>query len=120
MTQRLIVKVAAGRDDAERSLQGLTVASAAAASGVDVTLWLAGEASWLAQAEAAHQLTLSDALSAADLLEVVLAAGRVRLCSRCADRRSLTTENITAGIEIAGAATFVAEVTEPNTQALVY
>ena len=120
MTQRLVVKVIAGRDDAERSLQGLTVAAVAAASGVDISLWLAGDAAWLAQTGAAEALVLADSPSASELIEGVLAVGRVTLCSRCAERRHLTADNITSGIEIAGAASFVTEVTNPNSQALTY
>ena len=44
----LVLKVTVGKDDPERCNQALTVAAAAAASGVPVSLWLTGEASWMA------------------------------------------------------------------------
>ena len=42
----LVVKVTAGKDDQERCNQAFTVAAAAVASGVRVSLWLTGESAW--------------------------------------------------------------------------
>jgi predicted peroxiredoxin len=55
-----------------------------------------------------------------DLLASVLADGSVTLCTQCAARRGITEADLTDGVRIAGAATFVAEVTADATQALVY
>jgi predicted peroxiredoxin len=44
----------------------------------------------------------------------------VTLCTQCAARRGITEEDLIDGVRIAGAATFVAEVTADETQALVY
>jgi len=55
-----------------------------------------------------------------DLLESVLAAGQVTLCTQCAARRGITEADLIDGVRIAGAATFVAEVTAEQTRALVY
>lgn len=120
MTQGLIVKVIAGTDDLERCIQGLTVATTAAVSGVPVSVWLAGEAAWLAVPDRAAAATLPNSPPAAELLESIAELGSITLCARCADRRDLTPDAISPAINIAGAATFVAEVTQPNTQALVY
>jgi predicted peroxiredoxin len=49
-----------------------------------------------------------------------LAAGSVTVCSQCAARRDIGSDDLITGIRIAGAATFVAEVTAEGTQALVY
>jgi predicted peroxiredoxin len=44
----LVVKVTVGEDARERCGEGFTVAAAAASAGADVSLWLSGEAVWLA------------------------------------------------------------------------
>src|SRR5580692_4638059 len=54
----LVVKVTAGRDDPERCNQAFTVAAAAAASGVPLSVWLTGEASWLALPDGCPDLGL--------------------------------------------------------------
>jgi predicted peroxiredoxin len=44
----------------------------------------------------------------------------VTLCTQCAARRGIAEADLIDGVRIAGAATFVAEVTADETQALVY
>ena len=44
----LVIKVTAGKDDPERCNQAFNVAATAVASGVGVSLWLAGESAWFA------------------------------------------------------------------------
>jgi predicted peroxiredoxin len=63
---------------------------------------------------------LPEAPPLADLLAAVLAAGTVTLCTQCAARRDITPHDVLAGVRIAGATTFVAEVTADGVQALVY
>ena len=101
----LVVKVTAGSDDLERCNQGLTVAATAAAAGASVSLWLTGEAAWLA---------------VPDLLEGVITLGTVTVCSQCALRRGLTQDSLMPGVRIAGAAAFVEEALADRAQALVY
>jgi predicted peroxiredoxin len=48
MPRSLVVKLTSGDDAPERCAQAFTVSAVAAASGVPVSLWLTGEASWLA------------------------------------------------------------------------
>ena len=50
----------------------------------------------------------------------VLAAGSVTVCTQCAARRNIEADDLIAGIRIAGAATFVAEIMTEGAQALVY
>lgn len=116
----LVVKLTAGTDAPERCNQALTVAAAAVASGVQVSLWLTGEASWFALPGGCPDLGLPHATPLPDLLAAVLAGGAVTLCSQCAARREITEDKIAAGVRIAGATTFVAEVLADGTQALVY
>ncbi len=116
----LVLKVTAGKDDAERCNQALTVAAAAAASGVPVSLWLTGEASWFATPDGAVDLDLPYATPAAELLTAVLSGGIITLCSQCAARRMITADDVIDGVRIAGATTFLAEVMAEGAQALVY
>ena len=120
MPRTLVVKVIAGKDDPERCNQALTVAAAAVASGLEVARGLTGEAAWLALPGRAAKVALPHAAPLADLLDGILAAGRVTLCTQCAARREITEQDVIGGIRIAGAATFVAEITADGTQALVY
>jgi len=117
---RLVLKITAGQEDAERCAQGFTVAATAAASGVQVSLWLTGEAAWFALPGRASKFDLAHAAPLNDLLAAVLETGTVTLCSQCAQRRSINPDQIISGIRIAGAATFVEEILAPDTQALVY
>jgi predicted peroxiredoxin len=98
-TTHLVIKLATGVQDAERVAQAFSVASTAVAAGIEVSLWLAGEASWLAT-------LVSDAT--------------VTLCTQCAVRRNINDGDQIPGIRIAGSATFVEEITNESTQALVY
>lgn len=120
MVRPLVVKVTCGADDAERANQGFTVAAAAVASGASVSLWLTGDAAFLAVPGRAGELTLPHATPVADLLAVVLAAGAVTVCSQCAVRRGLTQDDLLEGVRIAGAAAFAEEILGDGVQAIVY
>jgi predicted peroxiredoxin len=116
----LVIKVTAGTDAPERSNQAFTVAAAACAAGAGVHLWLTGEAAWFALPGRAAELELEYATPLPELLEVVLEAGTVTVCSQCAARRSITPDDVLPGIRIAGAASFVELILIDGTQALVY
>ena len=121
MTSRsLVVKVTAGKDDQERCNQAFTVAATGVASGLQVSLWLTGEAAWFALPDRADDVTLAHAAPLAQLLARVLEEGTVTVCSQCASRRDITPEDIIKGVRIAGASTFLAEIMADGTQALVY
>ncbi|MQA97258.1 MAG: sulfur reduction protein DsrE [Streptosporangiales bacterium] len=120
MTRTLVIKVTSGEDSPERCNQAFTVAAAAVASGVQVSLWLTGESSWFALPGRAEKFRLNHAAPLADLLAAVLAAGRVTLCTQCASRREITEPDVLEGIRIAGAPTFIEETLAEGAQALVY
>jgi predicted peroxiredoxin len=121
MTSRsLVVKVTAGKDDQERCNQAFTVAATGVASGLQVSLWLTGEAAWFALPDRADDVALPHAAPLAQLLGRVLAEGTVTVCSQCASRRDITAEDIIKGVRIAGASTFLAEIMADGTQAIVY
>jgi predicted peroxiredoxin len=119
-SRSLVVKVTAGTEAPERLSQAFTVAATAVASGVDVSLWLTGESTWMAVPGRAEGFELPYAASLVDLRDAVLAGGRVTVCSQCAARRDLTEEQLVAGAVVKGAAVFVEEVMAPGAQALVY
>jgi predicted peroxiredoxin len=120
MSRKLVVKVTAGAEDAERCNQGFTVASAAAAAGAPVSLWLTGEAAWFGVPGRAQLFNLPLATPLVDLLGIVLADGTVTVCTQCAARRGITEGDVIPGVRIAGAAVFAEEVLEDGVQALVY
>ena len=120
MARTLVIKATAGKDDPERCNQAFTVAAAAVASGVQVSLWLTGEAAWFSVPGRAADFSLPHAAPLPDLLASVLALGTVTVCSQCAARRDITTSGVIDGVRIAGAATFVAEIMADGAQALVY
>lgn len=120
MSRKLVVKVTAGAEDAERCNQAFTVAAAAVAAGAEVSLWLTGESAWYGVPGRAQQFSLPLATPLADLLDVVLAEGTVTVCSQCAARRQITADDVLPGIRIAGAAAFTEEILADGVQALVY
>lgn len=116
----LVVKCTAGSDDPERCSQAFTVAATALAAGARVSLWLTGEAAWLAVPGRAEAFALPDAAPLADLRDAVLAGGTLTVCTQCAARRAIAATDLITGAAIAGAASFVDEVLRDGVQALVY
>lgn len=119
-SRRLVVKVTSGVEAPERLSQGFTVAATALASGVDVSLWLTGDSSWMAVPGRAEALELPHAAPLADLRDALVEGARVTVCTQCAARRDLTEADLVPGVVIRGAAAFVEEVLADGTQALVY
>jgi predicted peroxiredoxin len=120
MTRRLVVKLTAGAEAAERCSQAFTVAATAVGSGLEVSLWLTGEASWYAVPGRAEAFDLPHSAPLADLRDAVLAGGRLTVCTQCAARRDLGEADLVPGVRLAGAASFVEEATADGAQALVY
>lgn len=120
MARSLVVKATAGTDEPERCNQAFTVAATAVATGVEVSLWLAGEASWLSLPGRAKELRLPEAPSIGDLLGTVLTAGTVTVCTQCAARRGFGEADVISGIRIAGASLFIQEAMSDGAQALIY
>lgn len=117
---RLVIKCTCAQDAPERCNQAFTVAATALASGVDVSLWLTGEAAWLGVAGRAAEIKLEHAAPLDELLGSVVAGGQVTVCSQCAVRRGLVQEDLLDGVRIAGSAVFVEEILQDGTQSLVY
>lgn len=120
MAQTLVVKVTAGAEAPERCAQAFTVAATAVAAGAEVSLWLTGESAWFALPGRAATFELPHSAPLPDLLDAVLAGGRVTVCTQCAARRDITQADLLPGVTIAGAARFVEETLADGTRALVY
>ncbi len=120
MARTLVVKATAGADAPERCSQAFTVAATALAAGVDVSLWLTGESTWFALPGRAAEFDLPHAAPLPDLLESLLAGGRVTVCTQCAARRDIKPDDVLPGVRVAGAAVFVEEILADGAQALVY
>ena len=118
MQRSLVVKATCGADAPERCAQAFSVSATALASGVAVSLWLTGEASWLAVP--GHTVELEHSAPVADLRDAVLADGTLTLCTQCALRRGIAESDVLPGVRLAGAAVFVSEIMTDGAQALVY
>ena len=119
-TANLVIKLTAGLEAPERVSQAFSVASAALASGVNVSFWLTGDAAYFAVPGKAAEFELPHAANLSDQLAALVSGGRVVLCSQCAVRRNINDGVQIKGIVIEGAASFVEEITRESTQALVY
>ncbi|OEU86652.1 sulfur reduction protein DsrE [Streptomyces abyssalis] len=118
--KKLVIKVTAGTDAPERCSQAFTVAAVAAASGVEVSLWLTGESAWFALPGRAAEFELPHAAPLPELISGVLGEGRITLCTQCAARRGIEEKDVLEGVRIAGAQVFVSEIMGEGVQALVY
>ena len=90
----LVVKCTFGEDAPERCSQAFTVAATALAAGAAVSLWLTGEAVWLAVAGRAEAFALPHSAPLADLRDAVLAGGTLTVCTQCAARRDLVQHDL--------------------------
>lgn len=116
----LVVKCTSGAESPERCSQAFTVAATALAAGAEVSLWLTGDAVWLAVPGRAEAFELPHSAPLADLRDAVVDAGTLTVCTQCAARRDLGPDDLLPGVRIAGSATFVDEALREGTQALVY
>ena len=119
-TASLVVKVTCGTEALERLNQGFTVAATAVAAGVEVSVWLTGDATRVMLAGVAEDVQLPHAVPLAELRDALVAGARVTVCGQCAARRGITENDLPPGVVIRGAAAFVEEVMAPGARALVY
>lgn len=120
MSRSLVVTLTCGPEALERMAQALTVATTAQAAGIPVSVWLTGEATWLATPGYAEWLHLPHSAAFADLRDALLAGDAVTVCTQCAARREIEAPDLLPGARIAGAATFVDAALADGAQALVY
>ncbi|MFC7491125.1 MULTISPECIES: DsrE family protein [unclassified Knoellia] len=116
----LVVKITCGAEALERLNQGFTVAVIAVTAGAEVSVWLTGEATWMAVAGRAEELSLPHGAPLAGLRDALLAGATVTVCGQCAARRDLSPDDLLEGAVIRGAAAYVDEILRPDAQAIVY
>lgn len=116
----LLIKCTAGAEAPERCNQAFTVASSGIAAGADVSLWLTGEAAWFGVPGKAEDFHLEHATPLAELRDLVIAGGRLTVCTQCAARRGITEDVVLDGVRIAGSMAFTEEALTDGVQALVY
>ena len=90
------------------------------AAGIEVSLWLTGDATFMAVPGRAELVDLPDAVPLAELRDLLLDGATVTVCGQCAARRGLTVDDLSSGAGIRGAAAFVEEVMAPGARSLVY
>lgn len=115
----LVVKATWGAERPEALLQAFTVAATAASSGLEVSVWLTGDATLVAL-PGTDDVLIPHSPPLSQLRDAVLAAGTLTVCAQCAARREIAEADLLPGVRIAGAAAFVAEATAPDATALVY
>jgi len=116
----LVVKLTAGEEEPERASQAFTIASTAVASGVEVSMWLTGDAVFFALPGAAEAFDLPHGAPLAGLRDAILSGGTLTACTQCLARRDISPEDLMLGVLVAGAASFVEQILTEDTQALVY
>lgn len=117
--KRLVVKCTWGIEREEALLQAFTVAATAAASGIEVSMWLTGEASLFALPGTAD-VALAHGAPLSQLRDAIMAGGTLTLCTQCAQRRDIAPSDVIDGVRIAGAATFLEESLAADATVLVY
>lgn len=117
---RMVVKITTAGAELERCNQGWTVSTTGIAAGVDVSVWLTGEAVRFATPGFAAGLHLEGAQPFETAVATVLTEGTLTACTQCLNRRGLTQADLLPGVRIAGAAGFVEEVLADDVRALVY
>jgi predicted peroxiredoxin len=113
MKRTAVIKVTVGVDARARCLRAFTVAANMTTTSSAVSLWLAGGASEFAKPGVAEEVLAAH-------LQVVLAVGRVTLCSQCAMRRDISPADTIPRIRMAGPAVFVEECLADGSHAMVF
>ena len=120
MRADLVVKVTCGAEEPERCAQAFTVAATAVASGVDGVAVAHRRGVVVRAAGTGGRLALGARRRWPSCWTRCWPAGRVTRVHPVRGRRGITADDLLPGVRIAGAATFVAEVTADDAQALVY
>jgi predicted peroxiredoxin len=113
---RLLFVLLHSTDDPDRAVTGLSTALAAAESGHDVGVWLAGEGVRLGVSGVAETIREPGPRSAAELTEALVERGARLFCSRrCFETREFEKDALRRGAEVAGPERLAALVAEGRT-----
>lgn len=105
----ILVSLASSHDNPDRATVGFVVASAAAASGQDTTVFLSADGAWLGKKGEAAKIHEEGFAPLADLMAgFVEAGGKIIVCSPCAKKRGIDPDDLVDGSVIAGGAAVVA------------
>ncbi len=105
----ILVSLASSHDNTDRATVGFVVASAAAASGQDSTVFLSADGAWLGKTGEANKINEEGFAPLADLMSgFVEAGGKIIVCSPCAKKRGITEADLVPGAVIAGGAAVIA------------
>ncbi|MEO6144860.1 MAG: DsrE family protein [Dermatophilaceae bacterium] len=105
----ILVSLASSHDNTDRATVGFVVASAAAASGQDTTVFLSADGAWLGKKGEADKIHEDGFAPLADLMAgFVEAGGKIIVCSPCAKKRGIAQGDLVDGSIIAGGAAVVA------------
>ena len=110
----LMVKITCGAEAPERANQAWTVAATALAAGAEVDVFLTGEAVWFAVRDAQPDLGLEHATPVADLVAPLVELGAVGSARSAPPAAGSPRPTSSPGCTIAGAATFVERVLQPD------
>lgn len=104
----ILISITHGDDDADKATVGFVVASAAAASAQETTVFLSSNGAWLAKKGEAGKIHEEGFAPLADLMEGFLeAGGSLLVCSPCAKKRGIGEDDVVDGAQIVGGGTVV-------------
>ncbi len=105
----ILVSLASSHNDPDRATVAFVVASAAAASGQDTTVFVSADGAWLGARGEAEKINEEGFAPLAELRDgFVEAGGKILVCSPCAKRRGIGEDDLVKGAVIAGGAAVVA------------
>ena len=105
----ILVSLASSHDNTDRATVAFVVASAAAASAQDTTIFLSADGAWLGKKGEADKIHEDGFAPLTDLMAgFVEAGGKIMVCSPCAKKRGITEADLVDGSVIAGGAAVVA------------
>ena len=116
----LTIQLTTGARDPERAAQAVTVAAAAVVSGVEVSLWLSGDAVSFATVDGGGVVFPPAYSPWAELGPLLFDAAQVSVCVQSLSTHGVDTADLAPGVRVAGAASLVSEIIAPDTRVLVY
>lgn len=119
MTNKVVITIACGTDNTNRSTRGLHLATIAHKEGKEVTVFLLDEAVYLARKGIIHHVQAATGDIADDLLSY-LQAHEVPIiaCKPCAEARQIKEEDLEDGIRLGTAAELMNLICEAATISL--
>jgi predicted peroxiredoxin len=104
----ILISITHADDDADKATVGFVVASAAAASAQDTTVFLSSNGAYLGKKGEAGKIHEEGFAPLAELLDGYLeAGGKLLVCSPCAKKRGIGEDDLVEGAQIVGGGTVV-------------